>query len=194
MPVAALTLEPARMKFLKIAAIVVVVLIVAVVGIAYLIPSQVHVERTIEISAPAEQVFANVNDLKKWETWSPWYAAEPDAKYDYSGADSGVGAKVAWDGKIVGKGTQEITRSEQNSRIETELDFMEQGKATAFWTFDESGGLTKVTWGFDTDMGMNPVARYFGLVMDSMLGPDYEKGLAKLKEVCESPGTESAVN
>ena len=67
------------MKFLKIAALVVVVLIVAAVGIAYLLPAQVRVERSIEISAPAEQVFANVNDLKKWETWSPWYAAEPDA-------------------------------------------------------------------------------------------------------------------
>lgn len=42
------------------------------------------------------------------------------------------------------------------------------------------------TWGFDTDLGMNPIARYFGLVMDSMLGADYEKGLAKLKQVCEA--------
>ncbi len=180
------------MKFLKIVGIAVVVLIIAVVGIAYLIPSHVRVERSIEISAPAEQVFANVNDLKKWQAWSPWYAAEPDAKYDYSGADSGVGAKVAWDGEEVGKGTQVITASEPNKRIETELDFLEQGKATSSWEFEESNGVTKVTWGFDTDLGMNPIFRYFGLMMDSMLGPDYEKGLAKLKEVCESPAPESA--
>jgi effector-binding domain-containing protein len=37
----------------------------------------------------------------------------------------------------------------------------------------------------DSDMGNNPIGRWFGLCMDNMIGADYEKGLAKLKEVSE---------
>ena len=34
-------------------------------------------------------------------------------------------------------------------------------------------------------MGGNPVARYVGLMMDGMVGPAYEQGLANLKEILE---------
>ena len=36
------------------------------------------------------------------------------------------------------------------------------------------------------DLGGNPVNRYFGLIMDKMIGPDFEEGLAKLKEIAEA--------
>jgi hypothetical protein len=42
-----------------------------------------------------------------------------------------------------------------------------------------------VTWGFDCDLGTNPIMRYVGLMFDQWIGADYEKGLAKLKEVME---------
>jgi effector-binding domain-containing protein len=34
-------------------------------------------------------------------------------------------------------------------------------------------------------MGASPIGRYFGLMMDRMVGKDYERGLAKLKTVVE---------
>jgi len=44
----------------------------------------------------------------------------------------------------------------------------------------------KATWGFHNDIGFNPIGRFFGLMMDGMLGPDYEDGLARLKKVAEA--------
>ena len=44
---------------------------------------------------------------------------------------------------------------------------------------------SRVTWTFDTDLGRNPFVRYFGLMFDSLIGTDYEKGLAKLKAAAE---------
>ena len=35
-------------------------------------------------------------------------------------------------------------------------------------------------------MGLNPIGRLMGLMMDRWIGGDYEKGLAALKQVCES--------
>jgi len=35
------------------------------------------------------------------------------------------------------------------------------------------------------DLGNNPIARYAGLMFDKWIGGDYEKGLARLKQVME---------
>ena len=35
-------------------------------------------------------------------------------------------------------------------------------------------------------MGNNPVARWMGLMMDSMLGPQLEEGLSNMKEYLEN--------
>jgi hypothetical protein len=36
-------------------------------------------------------------------------------------------------------------------------------------------------------MGSNPLNRWFGLMMDRLVGPDFEAGLANLKRLAESP-------
>ena len=41
-------------------------------------------------------------------------------------------------------------------------------------------------WALDTDMGAGPVGRYFGLMMDSMVGADFAAGLQNLKLLLES--------
>ncbi|MGO4774642.1 SRPBCC family protein [Lysobacter sp. 2RAB21] len=48
------------------------------------------------------------------------------------------------------------------------------------------GAGTRVTWTLESEHGNNLVSRWFGLLLDSMVGKDYEKGLAKLKQVLES--------
>jgi hypothetical protein len=35
-------------------------------------------------------------------------------------------------------------------------------------------------------MGGNPVNRYFGVMMDRLVGPDFEAGLANLKALAEN--------
>ena len=77
------------------------------------------------------------------------------------------------------------TMLEPDSKVETALDFGDQGTATATFDLEPEGSETKVTWGFSTDLGFNPVARYFGLMFDSWIGADYEAGLANLKALVE---------
>jgi effector-binding domain-containing protein len=48
------------------------------------------------------------------------------------------------------------------------------------------GNATKTTWRLTMDMGANPIAHYFGLTMDRMIGPDFANGLAKLKRLVEA--------
>ena len=166
-------------------------LIVAVLAVAllfFLAPSEVRVERSIVIDAPPERIFPKVNRLEAWKSWSPWMQREPDMKSSYEGPESGVGAKTSWDSETQGAGSQTITESVPNERIDTALDFGEMGSATSDWTFaeEEDGSGTRVTWGMDVGPVDSPIARFFNLLMDRMVGTDYETGLANLKVEIES--------
>jgi uncharacterized protein YndB with AHSA1/START domain len=164
------------------------VAILVVVG--FLLPSSAHVERDIVINAPPEAIFPMVVNLKENNEWSPWNEQDPDMKQTYTGTDGEVGSKVEWESEHpkVGSGTQEVTAVEPNKRVDTHLGFGDHGTADAYFTFEPGDGGTKVTWGFDSDLGNNPIGRYFGLVMDGMIGPMYEKGLEKIKELAEGGG------
>ncbi len=170
----------------------IVVGLIVVVGLglvgAYLLPRQVHVERTTSIAAQQATVFALVNNFKGMNRWSPWAEMDPNAQYTFAGPDAGVGAKMTWKGDPanVGEGTQEIVESKPYELVRTALDFGEQGTGVAVFTLTREGDATKVVWSFETDLGNNPIARYFGLTFDNMVGTDYEKGLAKLKTLAES--------
>lgn len=163
-----------------------VALVVVVVGAAFVLPQIVHVERSTVVKASPEEVFAVVNDLTRFNEWSPWAKLDPKTKYTIDAAPTGVGAKMSWTSDVVGGGTQEITESVPFKLIKTKLSFGDKGEAAASFTFTAVEGGTKVVWGFDSDTGYNPVSRYMGLMFDSWIGKDYEEGLVNLKAVVEA--------
>ena len=167
-------------------ALIVILLILVVVG--FLLPSKVHVERTTTVNAPAATLYALTNGFRGFNRWSPWHERDPNAQYSFEGPETGVGAKMSWTSDVpeVGNGSQEIVSSQPNKRVDAHLDFGDQGTAESFFTYETQGDQTKVTWGFDTDLGSNLIARYMGLMFDKWIGPDYEKGLNNLKQVAES--------
>ncbi len=183
------------MRLLRKLAVAILAIAVLIVAIAYLLPRQVHVERSIGIDSPRATVFTLVNSFKRFNEWSPWNSLDPNARYSYQGPAFGVGAKMTWEGdpKTMGSGSQEIIESKPLELVRTRLNFGAQGDATGQFALSQRGSSTEVTWEFDTDVGMNPVARYFGLLFDRMIGADYQKGLASLKTLAESlPKTDFA--
>ncbi len=169
--------------------------VVVVLAIAYILPGQVRVERATVIEAPPADVFKLVNGFEHFNQWSPWYERDPEGDYQVEGPATGVGARMIWASEKpdVGKGSQEIVESVEDRLVRTKLDFGEMGDANAFFEIEPSGEHTKIVWGFDTDLGLNPVSRYFGLMFERWIGPDYESGLAKLKTLAEEQ-SETATN
>ena len=162
-------------------------IIVIIVGVGLLLPAKIDVNRDIVIDAPAADVFAVVNRLDRMNEWSPWHERDPDANYVYEGPEGGVGQKVTWSSENdqVGSGTQEIIQSIEDQFVRTALDFGEMGTGTAAFELIPEGDTTKVVWSLQADMGVNPINRYFGLMMDKWVGADYERGLANLKSLIE---------
>ena len=174
------------MKALKRVILGLVTLIVLIVVIGFLLPRQVHVERSIVINAPQAQLFEALNSFKRFNEFSPWAALDPNTQYTYEGPESGVGAKMSWvsNDPDLGSGTNEIVESRAPDLIRTKLNFGGQ-PAEASFTFAAADGATRVTWGFDGDLGDNPIMRFVGLMFDKWIGSDYEKGLARMKQVME---------
>ena len=163
------------------------------VAVAATRPSAYHVERTLEVAAPADRVFGVVNDLHGFAGvlvlfGSPWEQTDPNMQKTYEGPASGVGQSLAWSGnREAGKGRMTIEESVPGQKVGIKLDFVEPMKSTTTCALTLAGTPTgsTVTWSMDGKHIF--IGKVLGLFMDmdKMLGTDLEKGLARLKSVAE---------
>ena len=170
---------------------ILIAVVVVVLGLAAYIatrPGEFQVARSATFAAPAPAVFAQVNELKKWEAWSPWAKKDPQAKSSYAGPAQGTGASMSWAGNNeVGEGRMTIVGSTPNALVRFKLEFFKPFAATnsAEFAFREEGGRTALTW---TMRGRNNfIGKAMCLVfdMDKMVGGDFEAGLAGIKSIVE---------
>jgi len=159
-------------------------------------PSDFRVERTATMSAAPAAIFAEVNDLHRWQAWSPWEKIDPELKRTYEGPQAGVGASYAWVGnKNVGEGRMTIVESRPDEFIRIKLEFFKPFAATntAEFAFRKvNDNQTTVTW---TMFGCNNLmAKAFHLFinMDKMVGGQFAQGLANLKTVVESASADKS--
>jgi len=168
-------------------AFIAILLIVVITGQ----PDEFKVIRSTKIGAAPEKIFLHINDLHKWEAWSPWAKLDSAAKNSFAGPDSGTGASMKWEGNLkVGVGCMTIIESKSSETIRFRLDFEKPMKAnnTAEFTFQTEGAQTIVQWSMS---GKNSFGgKVLGLLMncDSMVGGQFEKGLATLKTLMETAG------
>ncbi|NMM49101.1 SRPBCC family protein [Marinigracilibium pacificum] len=175
------------MKIVKILGIVSISLIVILGLIVLFAPSHVELERSISINASPEEIYPYLNDLKEFNKWSPWYDLDPEAKYSFIGPEEGVGSVMEWKSEQdnVGNGKMEIIETVPNQSVTMEMFFgQDDVPAYAKLVMEPDQQSTKVTWSFETEM--SGVAKVFGLMMEQMLGPSYEKGLTNLKNTVEA--------
>jgi len=165
--------------------LVVVLLAIFFVG-AWLLPGQVALERSIRIERAQAQVYAVLEDLDRFNDWSPWYEHDPEAEYWRSGPARGPGATLHWRGERLGEGALAIV-SQQPDAIDTQVHFGGQpDPAIANYHLQALGpDATQVTWTFSARMAW-PQARWFGLLLPRYIGGDYETGLASLKDLVEA--------
>jgi uncharacterized protein YndB with AHSA1/START domain len=149
------------------------------------------VQRSVTVEAPPERVYAHIIDFHQWRDWSPWDQLDPAMKTTYSGAAAGPGARYEWSGnRKVGRGSMEITDASEPSRVTIALEFLKPFKAsnTTEFVLRPTNDGTAVTW---TMKGRNTfLTRVMGVFksMDSLIGPDFERGLAALKTTAETDG------
>ncbi len=178
------------MKFLKILLYIVLAVAGVMLILSLIMPKSGHVSRTVVIKAPKTAVWAMVQDLKMHEKWSPWKDYDTNMTNTYSGPDGQVGQKNEWKGNDqVGEGSQEITMMQAEASQVVHLHFMkpfENETDASFTLRDTADASVAVTWGMEWKMPwpMNAMGAFMS--MEKMIGPDFEKGLNKLKTLAEA--------
>lgn len=171
---------------------IILIILGALVGVllfAAAKPAMFRIQRSADIQASPEKIFAQINDFHKWRTWSPWENIDPELKRTYSGSPSGTGAVYEWQGNNkVGAGRMQIMEAVPPSRIMIKLDFFKPFEAhnTAEFILNSGRDSTNVTWAM---YGPQPyMAKLMSLFMnmDRMVGTQFETGLTNLKHLSES--------
>lgn len=162
----------------------------AAAGYVWTQPGGFRIERSAVIDAPQEVVFRNLDDFQRWGAWSPWEKLDPNMQRTFEGPARGVGASYAWKGNAkAGAGRMTVTSSRAPQRLDIRLEFSAPMEAINQVEFDVSphvADLTEVRWSMQGTRGF--VEKAFALVadVDGMVGGDFDRGLAALKQVCEA--------
>lgn len=178
---------------LKKIAIALLVVITGFVGFVSVQPAEFRVERSRTMQAPAYVAFNLVNNLRRWQQWSPWEGRDPDMQRTFDGPEVGVGSTYAWDGnQEVGKGRMTITESDLEKSVGLRLEFLEPFEATntTRFTFESAEGGVTVRWAMEGQNGFLGKLMCLFVDMDAVVGKDFEQGLDKLQALAEAEARE----
>ena len=176
-------------KKILIVVVVVVIVIAAFLVVASFQPDNFRIARATTIAATPADVFAHVNDFHKWEEWSPWAKLDPTMKASYEGTNAGEGSSYAWtsEDNKVGEGRMTITQVKAPETILISLQFVRpmKGDNVTEFRFEPQGSGTQVSWIMTGKNNLIAKAIHMLLDIDKMVGRDFDKGLAQLKQVSE---------
>jgi len=162
-------------------------IVVAILIYAATKPNVFALSRSITVNAKAMVIHSLINDFNRWPSWSPWEKLDPNMNRTLSGSATGPGSVYEWQGnKKVGKGRMEILQSSPQ-QIRIKLDFIEPFEGHNITTFDlnESNGVTNVNWSMSGHNNFLSKIMQVFISMDSLVGKDFESGLANLKARAE---------
>jgi hypothetical protein len=183
------------MTTLTLALLGLVALLAALVAYVASRPDAFRIERSQRIRANADAVFARIDDLREFNTWNPFAAADPSAQLVYSGPSRGPGAAYEWDSTgRAGKGRMTVVEAQTPRKVVMRLEFLKPFTATntAEFSLVSDGATTTITWAMTGTCGF--VHKLCGLVFnsDKMVGGEFAKGLASLKNLVERQSAQAA--
>lgn len=160
------------------------VFLIIVLILPAILPGKFFMSRSVEIDAPLASVFTKLTDLNEYVKWNPFPEGDPTNQTNVTGA--GVGAFLVWKGEKTGEGKMTITNIEPEKKIAVKMDFYKpmSGEGVVHWiTNPKSESKTEMVWTFEEDLSY--FKRYFGLIMEPLMGKHFEKGLANYKSLVE---------
>jgi uncharacterized protein YndB with AHSA1/START domain/predicted transcriptional regulator YdeE len=150
---------------------------------------KIELEKSVEIDASVEKLFAIISDLANWRPWNPWLITDSEAAVD---VESG-GKSYSWNGKRTGSGRMQIISEQRPSSVELDLTFLKPFKSHAKVGFkiEPHGEGSKVTWSMQSSLPFFML--FMKNMMTTMIGMDYERGLTMLKDYAESGSVPSRI-
>lgn len=147
---------------------------------------QLHIERSLVITASVTSLYEIISDLSKWNEWSPWTHCEPTAQTKVTGTPRQAGQSLTWEGAVIGAGKMTLQSFVQNKSIQMNLEFLKPHRSQAVVTFliqEISATESRVVWSMDTNLPF--FFLFFKKMMMSYISSDFDRGLLMLKDLAE---------
>ncbi|MFZ5517496.1 MAG: SRPBCC family protein [Candidatus Zhuqueibacterota bacterium] len=182
------------MRIVKLFILALLILIAVILISGLILPRDYLMEKTIVISAPKELVFEHVRYWRNWDAWSPWIEMDSLMVSKIEGTDGEVGSAYSWvgDPKVTGKGEMKTTAIKDNEEMAYHTHFYHpwERESDGYLRLVDEAGAVKVVWAF---YGTTPFPWNVGMLfvnLDDVVGKDFERGLVRLKQLCETEATE----
>ena len=186
------------MKVLKTLAWILGIILFIAIALIFFAPTSMHVERTVEINAPAAIVWNDIVKFEKFNEWNTWKQMDSTARFTITGEDGSLGATDSWKGNRIGEGKLQHLSMDPYKSVTQKLTFITPfpAESDVFFHLSEAAGKTKVTWGFDTRY--KRPQNVMTLFMKGALEKDFDNGLSNLKSMAEAevkgPGTPNGID
>ncbi|MFY9658849.1 MAG: SRPBCC family protein [Methylocystis sp.] len=164
-------------------------LLAALAAVIILQPDRFVVSRSRTIAAPQRTLFTLVNDLHRFESWSPWAEFNSSDDKTFEGPRAGEGASLVWSGdRRAGKIT--IVSSKADESVEIKLDMQKPVAAQndVHFLITPEGQGSKVEWTLVGRRGLLDKAMNLLLRYDAKIGAQFERGLVRLEETATKGG------
>ena len=163
-------------------------LALGLLGVAFAIPREVRVQRTVRVQASPETVFGLVEDLRRHDLWMPWSALRPRPQVVFGRETRGVGATYFWIGDHRTHGTLTLESAEAPREIVASANLASVGAARLAFRFAprDGGETSDVTLEFHKDLGRNPLRRFLRASHRRAGEKLLEDALARLKGAAEA--------
>lgn len=176
------------LRLLKMFLFVLAGLFAVITIIGLFIPSSIKIAKGIVIKADSAEVYHELSDVKDWNKWLPWITSDSGALVQLSPLTNQPGSFFKWKG-LTYKSSGTIT-----------LQQMKPGTVTTLYQLkdmhDAEGGFhirsagtsrqeTEVQWFMEYKLKWYPWERFYGIFMDRLIGPAFDKGLEQLKTYIE---------
>ena len=165
------------MRFIKLGLISIVLFFLLLTAFSFLLPSQINISKAIDINAPADSVYAYVNNFGKWKCW---YA-------DYDSSTSFISTSTAGKAMLtINKTTvtinetlpgkiKAIWQTGKNNPLPGEFNFIAK----------DSGASMTLQWNFIQNVKWYPWQKFASIMSGKIIGPFMEKSLENLKREAE---------
>lgn len=177
------------MRLIKMFLFVLAGLFAVVTIIGLFIPSSVKISRGIVINADHSKIYQELSDVKDWNKWLPWITSDSGALVQLSPVTNEPGSFFKWQG-LTYKSSGTITLQQINPDLITvHYQLKDMNDAAGGFRLRSVGTNkqeTELQWFMEYHLKWYPWERFYGIFLDRIIGPAFDKGLEQLKIFAEA--------
>jgi effector-binding domain-containing protein len=136
------------MVIVKRLALFILVILAVWLAVPLMLPETMAIRGRIEIDAPANLVYAQLNDFRNWPAWSSWYLRKDMPEPQYARGGYGPGGRVTWEANGNEEYLQQFTvvNSTPHHFTEIAMDFRQKAFCLSRISLSGSDAHTAVSW------------------------------------------------